>query len=130
MITCLRYLNSMSDIANKKYTIMYQSNRNLDILPPRAYPGHLTPFLAREGGHLIATHRGGEFDRKPRFHVTRRADSTWVDKSWRRRRRQTLMNSKEKIAYSWRIGRKLKAYTNFVLYLKVFSTDLYLSLNM
>ena len=26
--------------------------------PPRAYPGHLTPFLAREGGNLITTHRG------------------------------------------------------------------------
>ena len=25
---------------------------------PRAYPGHLTPFLAREGGNLIITHRG------------------------------------------------------------------------
>ena len=26
--------------------------------PPRAYPGHLTPFPAREGGNLITTHRG------------------------------------------------------------------------
>ena len=26
--------------------------------PPRAYPGHLTLFLAREGGNLISTHRG------------------------------------------------------------------------
>ena len=26
--------------------------------PPWAYPGHLTPFLAREGGNLITTHRG------------------------------------------------------------------------
>ena len=26
--------------------------------PPRAYPEHLTPFLAREGGNLITTHRG------------------------------------------------------------------------
>ena len=60
-------------------------------------------------------------------------ESCWfhvVDKSWRRRRRQTLMNSKEKIAYSWRIGWKPKAYTSFVLYLKVFKTDLYLYLNM
>ena len=38
---------------------MYQSNRGFNItLPPRAYPGHLTPFPAREGGHLITTHRG------------------------------------------------------------------------
>ena len=54
---------------------------------------------------------------------TELVDSTWVDKSWRR---QTLMNSKEKIAYSWRIGCKPKAYTIFVLYLKMFKTDLYL----
>ena len=26
--------------------------------PPRAYPGHLMPFPAREGGNLITTHRG------------------------------------------------------------------------
>ena len=25
---------------------------------PRAYPGYWTPFPAREGGHLITTHRG------------------------------------------------------------------------
>ena len=31
--------------------------------PPQAYPGHLMPLPAREGGHLITTHRGGEFDR-------------------------------------------------------------------
>ena len=33
--------------------IMYQSNRSFNILPPRAYPGHLTSFPAREGGNLI-----------------------------------------------------------------------------
>ena len=48
--------------------------------------------------------RGGEFDRELRFHVASRADSTWVDKSWRKRRRKTLMNSKENITCSWRIG--------------------------
>ena len=26
--------------------------------PPWAYPGHLTPFVGREGGNLITTHRG------------------------------------------------------------------------
>ena len=42
--------------------------------PPRAYPGHLTSSLAREGGnlmnlvfpgagHLITAHRGGKYDR-------------------------------------------------------------------
>ena len=40
------------------------------------------------------------------------------------------MNLKEKIAYLWQIGRKPKAHTSFVLYLKVFKTDLYLYLNM
>ena len=33
------------------------------------------------------------------------------------------MNSKEKIVYSWQIGRKLKANTSFVPYLKVFKND-------
>ena len=72
---------------------------------PRAYPGDLTPFPAREGGnlmnlvfpgagHLITTHNGvgnliGSFD-----FILRRADSTWRDKSWRR---QALMHSKRKI---------------------------------
>ena len=47
--------------------------------------------------------------------------------SWRRRRRrQTLMNSEEKIAYLWRIGWKPKAYTSCAPYLKVFKNDLYL----
>ena len=36
------------------------------------------------------------------------------------------MNSKEKIAYLWRIGRKPKAYTSCVPYLKLFKNDLYL----
>ena len=46
-------------------TVMYQSNRSFNIPPPHpgAYPGHLTPFLAQEGGNLITIHRGGEFDR-------------------------------------------------------------------
>ena len=37
--------------------IMYQSNRSLNI-PPKACPGRLTSFPAREGGNLMATHRG------------------------------------------------------------------------
>ena len=78
-----------------RQVIMYQSNRSLNIPPghTRTFPGHLTPLSARKERHLITTHRGGEFDRQPRFHVMSRADSTWVNKSWRR---QTLMNSKEK----------------------------------
>ena len=41
--------------------LMYQSNQSLNVPPlsiPRAYPGHLMPSPTREGGHLIATHRG------------------------------------------------------------------------
>ena len=59
------------DILRRASTIMYQSNRSLNISP--AYPGNLTTFPAQEGGnlmnlvfpgagHLITTHRGGEFD--------------------------------------------------------------------
>ena len=42
--------------------LMYQSNRSFNI-PPRAYPGHLTSFLAREGGNLINLVFPGELDR-------------------------------------------------------------------
>ena len=59
-----------------KYFLMYQSNQSFNIPPPPpppAYPGHLMPFPAWEGGsliilvfpgtgHLITSHRGGEFD--------------------------------------------------------------------
>ena len=108
--------------------IMYQSNRSFNI-PPGAYPGHLMPFPAWEGGHLITNQRGWGSWSLTRYLVTSHADSKWVDKSWQRRR-QTLMNSKEKIAYSWGIGWKPKVYTSFVLYLKVFKTDLCISLDM
>ena len=46
------------------------------------------------------------------------------------RRRQYLMNRKENIAYSWRIGLKPKAYSNFAQYLNGFKNDLYLSLDV
>ena len=85
---------------------MYQSNRSFNI-HPRAFPGHLTPFPAREEGNLITTRRGWGIWSLASI----RADSTWVEKSWRRRlRRQTFMNSKEKIAYLWSVA------TFFVLY--------------
>ena len=32
---------------------MYRSNRSFNIPSSRAYPGHLTPLLSREGGNLI-----------------------------------------------------------------------------
>ena len=52
---------------SRQHNVMYQSNQSLNI--PRAYPGHLTSFPAREGGdlmnlvfpgagNLITTHRG------------------------------------------------------------------------
>ena len=93
-------LHSLSDL-------MYQPNRSFNI-PPRHTPGIWRLFLAQEGGNLIAS-----------------LDVMLRDKSWRRRRRrQTLMNSREKIAYSWRIGWKAKVYTSCVPYLKVFKNDL------
>ena len=61
--------------------------------PPRACPGHLTSFTAREGGndelglpgagHLITTQVVGNLIASFDF-MLRRADSTWRDKSWRR----------------------------------------------
>ena len=42
----------------KDFLLMYQSNRSFNIPPPRTYPVHIWPFLAREGGNLIITHRG------------------------------------------------------------------------
>ena len=60
-----------------------------------------------------------------------RANSTRIDISRRKRPRQIdEFNLKEKIAYSWRIGLKSKAYTSFVPYLTVFKNDLYLSFNV
>ena len=54
-----------------------------------------------------------------------RANSTWVDKSWRRRPETNFDDSKEKIAaYSKQIAWKPKAYTSCVPYLKVFKNDL------
>ena len=45
----------------KRNYVMYQSNRSLNISPPWAYPEHLTPVPAWEGGHLITTQRVGNF---------------------------------------------------------------------
>ena len=35
-----------------QFQVMYRSNRSFN-MPPRAYPGHLTPFTSRGGGNLI-----------------------------------------------------------------------------
>ena len=43
-------------------SVIYRSNRSFNI-PPRAYPGHLTPLPSRGGGNLIISlPGGGEFD--------------------------------------------------------------------
>ena len=99
--------------------LMYQSIRSFNI-PPWAYPKHLTSFLAREEGNLITAHRGWGIWSLPSMSCYE------INHGRRRQRHQTLMNSKEKITYLWRIGWKPKVYTSCVLYLKVFKTDLHL----
>ena len=59
---------------------MYRSNQSFN-MPPRAYPGHLTPLPSRGGGNLIIKvfqgvgnliqgfGGGTEFELHPRFHV-------------------------------------------------------------
>ena len=43
-------------------SVIYRSNRSFNI-PPRAYPGHLTPLPSRGGGNLIVSlPGGGKFD--------------------------------------------------------------------
>ena len=111
---------------------MYQSNRSFNI-PPRAYPGHLTSFPAREGGNLInLVFPGQAFDHyllgvgnliaSLDFMLRVVLIPRGVIKSWRR---QAFMHSKQKIPDSWRTGWKAKACTSFVLYLKVFKNHLY-----
>ena len=41
-----------------QYCYLCTSQIEASTSPHWAYPGHLTPFLARVGGHLITTHRG------------------------------------------------------------------------
>ena len=111
-------------------SIMYQSNRSFNIPTPgipRAFDAFSCPRGRAFDHHLQGV---GNLSASPDVMLRVALIPRWVDKSWRRQRRQTLMNSKEKIVYSWRIGWKPKAYTSFVLYLKVFKTDLYLSINM
>ena len=86
-------------------------------------PGHLTPFPAREGGNLFTTHRGRGIWLLASISC---CESPWFHVCFRGLRRQTFMNSKEKIAYLWRIGWKPKAYTSCAPCLKVFKNDLLL----
>ena len=78
-------------------TVMYQSNRSLNI-PPRAYPGHLTSFPAREGGNLMnlvfpgAGNLIASLDFMFRVALIPRG-VIWSDKSWR----SQLMISKLKM---------------------------------
>ena len=85
------------------------------------HPGIWRLFLPGIGGEALDHHSYGLGNLIASLDfMLRVAFIQWVDKSWRRRRRQTFMNWKENIAYSWRIDWKAKAYTNFVPYLKVF----------
>ena len=73
--------------------VMYQSNRSFNIPSgiPRAFDAFSCP-----GGREFDHHSWGVGNLIASLDVMLR------DKSWWRR--QTLMNSKEKIAYLWRIG--------------------------
>ena len=69
------------------------------------------------GGHLMTTHGVGNLIASLDFMLrVALIPRGLIDKSWRRRRRQTLMNSEEKITDSWRPCWKPKAYTTFVPY--------------
>ena len=109
------------------YIVMYQSNRSFNIPPgiPRAFDAFSCPV----GWEFDHPQRVGNLITSLDIMLRVALISRGFVLSWRRRRRQTLMNSKEKITYSWRIGWKPKAYTSYVLYLKVFMTDFYLYLN-
>ena len=103
-------------LGNSNSPLKYQSNRSFNI-PPRAFDAFSCP-----GGREFDHHSLGVGNLIASLDVMLR------NKSWqRRRRRQTLMNSKEKMAYLWRIGWKPKAYTSCVPYLKAFKNDLYMS---
>ena len=94
--------------------------------PPRAYPGHLTSFPAREGGnlmnlvfpgagHLITTHRGWGIWLLASIscYITLIPGGVIHCKSWRR---PALMHSERKIPDSWQTRWKAKACTSFALY--------------
>ena len=99
---------------NKVY-FMYQSNRSFNIPPsPPGIPQAFDAFSCPGGREFFHPSQG-----------VRNLIAILHEKPWRRRRRcQTLMNSKEKIAYLWRIGWKPKVYTSCALYLKVFKNNL------
>ena len=91
-----KYICSTQLIDCKYTAVMYQSNRSFNIPPgiPRAFDAFSCP-----GGREFDHHSWGVGNLITSLDVTLR------DKSWRRlRRRQTLMNSKQKIAYLWQIG--------------------------
>ena len=99
--------------------VMYQSNRSFNIPPgtPRTFDAFSCP-----GGREFDHHSLGVGNLIASLDVLLRGESLR-----RRQRRQILMNSKEKIAYLWRIGWKPKAYTSCVpVFKKVFKNDLYL----
>ena len=99
-IMLILYAHKMLLLCSRSPTIMYQSNRGLNIPPgiPRAFDVFCCP-VGREFDELSLP-RGGAFDHYSYGvgnliasfdFMLRRADFTWRDKSWRR---QALMHSK------------------------------------
>ena len=78
--------------------LTYQSNRSFNIPPPRAYPGHLTPFPAQEGGVLITTHGWWGIWSLATIscYELRWFPRRLINKSWQRRWRQTFDEFKGK----------------------------------
>ena len=65
---------------------LYTSQIEASTSPPPplwAYPGHLTPFLDREGGNLITTHKGWGIWSLASMSCYESRWFHWVDKSWR-----------------------------------------------
>ena len=103
------------NFTKKRWKGMYQSNRTLNILPP-GIPRAFDAFCCLGGREFdeLSLPQGGAFDHYSSGEenliasfdfMLWRADSTWLDKSWRR---QALMSSKRKIPDSWRTGWKSK----------------------
>ena len=132
----------LQDTIRKKYAYEFHKKKmkrnvpvksNLKHPPPLAYPGHLTPFVAWEGGslmnlvfpragHLIITHRGRRiwllasiscYDALiPHGSINHDGDKPW----WVQSERYPIRGG---------LAEKAKACTSFALYLKVFKNHLY-----
>ena len=95
---CVFWNQGFTLISIGQTDLMYRWNRSFNIPPPRAFPRHFTPFPAQEGGVLITTHRW--------WGIWPLATISWyelrwfprrlINKSWRRRWRQTFDEFKGK----------------------------------